>query len=173
MAVQTILQMGDPRLRTTCGRVTSFKDESIRSCIDDLRDTLTDSRRQHGFGRAIAAPQIGSKLQVVYIHAGKPLVLINPRIVKRGRKKMTLWDECFSFPDILVKVRRHLAIDVRYQDEKGNERSLRADGSLSELLQHEIDHLAGVLAIDRAIDSRHIVFRKEYERWIRRHDVAM
>ena len=81
---------------------------------------------------------------------------------------MTLWDDCFSFPDILVKVNRSLSIDVRYQDEEGKKRTLRAESGLSELLQHEIDHLNGILAIDRAVDSKHIVFRSEYERWVHR-----
>ena len=75
---------------------------------------------------------------------------------------MTLWDDCFSFPDLMVKVRRHLSIVVRYQDPAGRHHTLRAEGSLSELLQHEIDHINGVLAIDRAIDSRHIIYRSEY-----------
>ena len=81
---------------------------------------------------------------------------------------MTLWDDCFSFPDILVKVNRSLSIDLRYQDEEGKKRTLRAESGLSELLQHEIDHLNGILAIDRAVDSKHIVFRSEYERWVHR-----
>jgi peptide deformylase len=77
---------------------------------------------------------------------------------------MTLWDDCFSFPDLLVKVRRHLSIHVEYRNPEGGRHTIRAEGSLSELLQHEIDHLNGVLAIDRAIDSRHIVLRSEFEK---------
>lgn len=86
---------------------------------------------------------------------------------------MMLWDDCFSFPDILVKVRRNLTTEVRYQDERGRRRMLHAEGTLSELLQHEIDHLDGVLAIDRAIDSRHIVLRQEHERWKAQSGVTM
>ena len=78
---------------------------------------------------------------------------------------MTLWDDCFSFPDLLVKVRRNLSIEVRYQDMQGEKHTLKAGQGLSELLQHEIDHLDGILAIDRAIDSKHIVLRSEYEKW--------
>ncbi len=74
---------------------------------------------------------------------------------------MTLWDDCFSFPDLMVKVKRHLAISVSYQDLQGRRRTLEADGALSELLQHEVDHLDGVLAVDRAVDSRHIAYRSE------------
>ncbi len=78
---------------------------------------------------------------------------------------VTLWDDCFSFPDIMVKVRRALSVDVRYQDPEGRKHTIEATGSLSELLQHEIDHVDGVLAIDRATDSRHIVYRSEYNKW--------
>jgi peptide deformylase len=65
-----------------------------------------------------------------------------------------LWDDCFSFPDLMVRVRRHLEIEVEYEDLAGGSHSLVARDDLSELLQHEIDHLDGVLATDRAIDRR-------------------
>jgi peptide deformylase len=173
MAVRNILLLGNPGLREPSRRVRSFGEESVRSCIEDLRDTLADVRRRHGFGRAIAAPQIGVALRILYLHVDVPLVLINPKIMKRSRRKMMLWDDCFSFPEILVKVRRNLLIDVLYQDERGRARSLKAEGTLSELLQHEIDHLDGVLAIDRAIDSRHIVLREEHERWKAKRGMAL
>ena len=82
---------------------------------------------------------------------------------------MTLWDDCFSFPDILVKVKRSTTITIRFQDESGKRKTLTADGSLSELLQHEIDHLDGILAIDRAVDSKHIVLRSEWKKLIDHH----
>jgi peptide deformylase len=68
---------------------------------------------------------------------------------------------------LLVKVRRNVSIQVKYQDIDGKTHALKAEGGLSELLQHEIDHLNGVLAIDRAIDLRHIIFRSEYERLVK------
>jgi len=78
-----------------------------------------------------------------------------------------LWDDCFSFPDLLVQVRRHESVTVAYLDADGRRRSVTGRGGLAELLQHEIDHLDGVLAIDRAVDSRHIVLRSEFDRSIR------
>ena len=72
-----------------------------------------------------------------------------------------LWDDCFSFPDILVKVRRHKRIEISYVDEAGERKNLIAADALSELLQHEIDHINGVLAIDRAISKRDIILRSE------------
>jgi peptide deformylase len=76
-------------------------------------------------------------------------------------------------PDILAKVRRNLVIEVQYRDLEGKRHHLRAEGALSELLQHEIDHLDGILTIDRAIDSRHIVFKDEWEKWEREEKVRL
>lgn len=74
---------------------------------------------------------------------------------------MTLWDDCFSFPELAVKLKRHVSVEVEYRDTGGKRHVLRARGGLAELLQHELDHLDGVLAIDRAIDTKHIVYRSE------------
>jgi len=164
MAAREILQLGNPILRKHCSPVRTFRDAPLRSLIDDLCDTLHDFRARHGFGRGIAAPQIGSEQRVIVIDIDHPMELVNPVIVRRCRKVMTLWDDCFSFPTIMAKVRRHLSVDVRYQDVDGRRHVLRAEGPLSELLQHEIDHIDGILAIDRAIDSRHIIYRTEYEK---------
>ena len=71
------------------------------------------------------------------------------------------------FPDILAKVRRQVNVTIEFQDETGKRHTLHAAGRLSELLQHEIDHIDGILAIDRAIDSKHIVLRTEWDRLFR------
>ena len=164
MAVREILLLGHPLLRKKCGRVADWSERTLRKTIVDLRDTLSHVRSSKGFGRGIAAPQIGVTKQIIFLHIDMPMVLLNPRIVSKSRKTMLLWDDCFSFPDIMVKVRRHLGIVVAYQDEHGKKKSLGAEGGLSELLQHEIDHLGGVLAIDRAIDSKHIILRSEWNK---------
>jgi peptide deformylase len=125
---------------------------------------LADFRARHGFGRGIAAPQIGMSRQIVFINLDYQGALINPRIIQRSRKTFTLWDDCFSFPDILVKVERHYSVSVSFQDEAGTRKKLRASGAFAELLQHEIDHLHGILAIDRAVDSKHIILRSEFDK---------
>jgi peptide deformylase len=164
MAVKPIRQLGDPLLLVRCTPVESFNAASLRRTVRDLRDTLRDFKSTHGFGRGIAAPQIGVTERIIFIHVDEPVTLINPVITRKSRKMFLLWDDCFSFPDLLVKVRRHLQIEVRYRDIAGRKHILAAHGALSELLQHEIDHLDGILAIDRAIDSKHIVCRSEFER---------
>ncbi|MBX2990521.1 MAG: peptide deformylase [Bacteroidetes bacterium] len=160
---QEILLLGNPVLRTKCRPVKNFNSRQLRSVITDLRDTLYDFRKRNGFGRGIAAPQIGITRQIIFIHINEPIAIINPRIIKRSKRLCSLWDDCFSFPNLTVKVKRHYSIEVRYQDEMGEKKTLQASGALSELLQHEIDHLNGVLAIDRAINSTHIILRSEFE----------
>ncbi len=164
MAVKEILLLGNPILRERCSPVKNARLEEIAETITDLRDTLFDFRASKGFGRGIAAPQIGSTKQIIYIDFEFHGALINPKITKRSRQKFMLWDDCFSFPDILVRVARNYTIEVSFVNEDGQRRKLKAEGALSELLQHEIDHINGILAIDRAIDSKHIILRSEYEK---------
>ena len=133
----------------------------IKELCDDLGATLAEFREKKGFGRAIAAPQIGKLVRVVFLGVGEPRPLLNPRIVWQSTEQMELWDDCFSFPDLMVRVRRAAWVKVAYQDEHGAERELDAKNQLAELLQHEIDHLDGVLATDRAIDGRSFAMRSE------------
>jgi len=173
MATKEILLLGNPVLREKCSKVGKVQSPDTRSLIADLRDTLNDFRQKRGFGRGIAAPQIGITRRVIFIDFEIQGPLINPVIIGRSRKKFMLWDDCFSFPDILVDVERHYSILVSYLDAQGKKKQIKAEGGLSELLQHEIDHLDGILAIDRAIDSKHIMLRSEYEKLTRKEPLQM
>jgi peptide deformylase len=164
MSIRPILLMGHPVLRMNCTQVQRFQDPGVQRVIDDLRDTLYDFRASRGFGRGIASPQIGETRRIIFIDVGMPMPLVNPLITRKSRTMITLWDDCFSFPDVVVKLKRHLSIELRYQDAGGKHHALKARGALSELLQHEIDHLDGVLAIDRALDSKHIIYKSELAR---------
>lgn len=161
MAVKKILLLGNPVLRMKSRAVGKMNGE-VRKIISDLRDTLGNFRKTNGFGRGISAPQIGSSLRIVYINLGGELVLINPKIVGRSRELMRLWDDCFSFPEIVVKVKRYRKVKVKYLNENMEEQAGEFVGDRSELVQHEIDHLEGILAIDRAIDTKHIILRSEW-----------
>ncbi len=173
MPVRDILLLGNPILRERCAPVTNVRADEVRSTIADLRDTLADFRSRHGFGRGIAAPQIGCTQQIIYLDFEYRGALINPQITRRSRKTFLLWDDCFSFPDILVKVSRNYTIEVAFTNEEGKRNTLKAEGGLSELLQHEIDHLHGILAIDRALDSKHIILRSEYEKLTSRPSILL
>ena|SRR6266404_5009694 len=152
MPARRILQLGDPLLRAVS---TPANDPSaIKLIFRDLRDTLHQFRRTHGFGRGISAVQIGEPTRLIYIEmAGVAYSLVNPELESRSDETFRLWDDCFSFPDLIVYLERARRVLVRYLDERGEQKKIEAEDAFSELLQHELDHLDGVLAIDRAIDG--------------------
>jgi peptide deformylase len=163
MPHRRILQLGDPLLRA----VSALVDESSAAApvFADLRDTLHEFRRTHGFGRGISAVQIGEPVRLIYIEfEGKSYSIRNPAYELQSETKFRLWDDCFSFPNLLVHLERSQSVRIRYDDESGQPRLLEATGALSELLQHEIDHLDGILAVDRAIDRHSLCTREEYVR---------
>lgn len=165
MPCRRILQLGDPMLRTISAPVN--EPAAAAPIFTDLRATLHDFRRMHGFGRGISAVQIGQPLRLIYIEfEGVSYAVRNPEYEFQSPVKFRLWDDCFSFPDLLVYLERSESVRVRYEDEQGNARLLEATGPLSELLQHEIDHLDGILAIDRALDRNSFSTRQEYVRSI-------
>jgi len=146
-----ILVDGDPRLLAQAAPVDVL-DAGVRSDLDALGATLALHRQRHGFGRGIAAPQIGSARRMIVIDLGAgPIALINPQITWRSEDSFVVWDDCFSVPERLVRVRRDCSISLTYRDTQFRERVWRRlPPDLSELLQHEIDHLDGVLMTQRA-----------------------
>lgn len=146
-----ILVDGDPRLLVRAAPVEAL-DAGVRADLDALGATLAWHRQRHGFGRGIAAPQIDIARRMIVIDLGAgPIALINPQITWRSEDSFLVWDDCFSVPDCLVRVRRDCSISVTYRDAQFRERTWRClPPDLSELLQHEIDHLDGVLMTQRA-----------------------
>src|SRR5215467_634939 len=124
----------------------------LRALVTDLQDTLAHWRKETGYGRGIAAPQLGVSDRVIFLAlpGAEPWPLINPQITERSKEKTVIWDACLSFLTIFMQVERHKEITVRYQNVKGDWQEVRAgeERDLSELLQHEIDHLDGILCID-------------------------
>jgi peptide deformylase len=163
MPARRILQLGDPLLRAISQPVNS--PQEAQAVFTDLRDTLHEFRRTHGFGRGISAVQIGEPKRLIYIEfEGAAYAIRNPVYEYQSAEKFRLWDDCFSFPDLLVWLERSVTVRVRFELEDGTERRIEATGALSELLQHEIDHLDGVLAIDRALDRNSLSTREEHLR---------
>ena len=170
MAARRILQLGDPLLRRISNAVA--KPGAAEPVLRDLRDTLHEFRRTHGFGRGISAVQIGVLERVIYMEfEGAPYSVVNPEWEFTSAEKFRLWDDCFSFPDLLVWLERSESVRLRYSDEHGASRVLEARGAFSELIQHEMDHLEGILAIDRALDKNSLCTREEWERRYR-HEAA-
>lgn len=166
MAVREILQLGNPVLYDKSMEVNDSLDDSIEELITDLRDTLVDFQGRRDFGRGIAAPQIGVLQRVIYVRmpSGFDGAMINPEVVWADDRRVDIWDSCFSFPDLMVLVSRAAEIRVEYTDELGRRKTIDAEGDLSELLQHEIDHLDGVLAVQRALTPQAFATRQEWER---------
>jgi len=154
VAVQEILLLGDPRLYEVARPVTREDLPAVRRTVPDLHDTLLDYRRRHGAGRAVAAPQIGVPLRLLYLYIEQPVVFINPILTPLGEEMMEVWDDCMCFPGLLVKVRRYRRCRIEFRDLDWREQSLDLAGDRSELLQHEYDHLDGILAVMRAIDGK-------------------
>ena len=167
MPARRILQLGDPTLREISAPASSAEASAI---FEDLRDTLHEFQRTHGFGRGISAVQIGELKRLIYIEiGGRAYALRNPVYEFQSGDKFAMWDDCFSFPDLLVWLERHRTVRIHYEDETGAAQTLEASDAFSELLQHEIDHLDGVLAIDRAMAPNGLCTREEYNR---RRDAA-
>jgi len=167
VAIQTVRQLGDPVLREVARPVSDPAAPEIRKLVEDLADTLAFWKQTTGYGRAIAAPQIAALVRVVFLQlpGADPWPLVNPEIIERSPEKIVVWDACLSFLSIFMQVERHREILVRYQDLTGKWHEVRAgeQRNLSELLQHEIDHLDGMLAVDRITDIRTLCTREEFE----------
>lgn len=153
--VREILLLGNEALYQISAPVTDCED--VSAVIADLHDTLMNFRQTHGFGRAIAAPQIGVHKRIIYLYLDRPTVFINPTLEFLDGETMEVLDDCMSFPGLCVKVRRYRRCRVRYLDALRQPQTLLLEGDLSELLQHEYDHLDGILATMRAVDEKAFV----------------
>src|ERR1017187_8013988 len=164
MPVRPVLQLGNPLLRQKARRVQDPAAREIHGLIRDLADTLA-RRSATGYGRGIAAPQLGVLQRVIFLQlpGAEPWPLINPEIIARSEEKIVVWDACLSFLSIFMQVERHRQITVRYQNLDGKTIEFEAgdDRNLSELLQHEIDHLDGILALERVGALKNTCTRQE------------
>lgn len=159
-----VLLLGHPQLRVICAPVTDLNSPEFRGQLEALKATLHEFRTRNGFGRAMAAPQVGIMQRVIVLHwEGVTQFLVNPAICMSSDKMRTLWDDCMSLPGLMVRVARHESISIKFQDEKGDHHDWHdLSFELSELLQHEMDHLDGILAVDRAIDKNALVAREQF-----------
>jgi peptide deformylase len=143
MTVLNLCSRFDPVLRQRAKRVTTI-DGSIQRLIDDMIDTM---RAVSGVG--LAAPQIGKSLRitVIEIPGEEVIVLINPEIIKRGGER-SLTEECLSVPGYSGEIKRSLWVKVKALDRSGKEIRIKGEGLLAQALEHELDHLNGMLYID-------------------------
>ena len=161
MAGKEILLLGNPKLYEVSDAVKEDDVKDLPSVVADLHDTLLDFRRKYGAGRAIAACQIGFAKRLIYMFVHEPVVFINPSLEDLSSEMIEVWDDCMCFPDLLVKVLRHKHCTIRFKDMEWNDRAMTLTDNLSELLQHEYDHLDGILAVSRAIDGRSFALKNQ------------
>jgi peptide deformylase len=168
MPICPILELGDPLLREKSLPVEDPTAREIHDLVRDLADTLAHWRSETGYGRGIAAPQLGVLQRVIFLKLPgvEPWPLVNPEIIEYSEEKIVVWDACLSFLSIFMQVERRRQVTVRYQNLYGETLEFEAgdDRNLSELMQHEIDHLDGILAIDRVTDIKTICTREEFEK---------
>ncbi len=153
MAILDIVTFPEPSLRLKAKQVTKF-DYELQTLVDSMFETMRDAP-----GVGLAAPQIGQSLRLVVVEytddedenaRPKKYVLVNPEIVKRSEEMVTDIEGCLSLPGLAGTVERHEAVTIKAKNRFGKTLKIEAEGWLARIFQHEIDHLDGVLYIDRA-----------------------
>jgi peptide deformylase len=173
MAILKVARMGHPVLRTSTRELTrgQVRSGEIQRLIDDMIDTM---REYDGVG--LAAPQVhaGVRLAVVAMGASGEgeedapgfTVLVNPVVTPIGTNKALGWEGCLSIPDLRGEVPRHTEIAVEALDRQGRAFRVEAADFFARVIQHECDHLDGVLYVDRMQDMRSLTFIREFERFV-------
>ena len=160
--LSAILTLGDPRLYEVCDPVEVNEVEQLAPKIELMANLILQFRQTYGAGRAIAAPQIGLMKRMVVMNIDKVVVFFNPVLFDFSSEMVEMWDDCMSFPNLLVKLNRHKTCRIKFRDLHWQEQIWELDWPLSELLQHECDHLDGVLATMRAIDQHAYKWRNNH-----------
>ena len=143
MAVRNIVKIGDDVLRKVCRTQLTF-DEKLATILDDMAETMYKAE-----GVGLAAPQVGILRRFCVVDVGDGLIeLINPVITEKSGKQMGS-EGCLSVPERFEEVERPMSVTIRAQDRKGNNIVISAEGFKARAFCHEIDHLDGVLYIDR------------------------
>lgn len=149
-----IITLPNPILRKKSRQVANVLVDEIQKLIPQMIETM---KVKNGVG--LAAPQIGQNIRLLVVgHKDKDLVVINPKILKKSLLKE--WDEegCLSIPHKYGQVKRHKSVTIKYLNESGQEQTLKAKGLLARIIQHEINHLDGILFIDKAKDLTDIQY---------------
>lgn len=154
-----LLLLGNPKLYTVAENVIQSELPLVKTWVADLDNVMKEIRAKYNFGRAIAAPQLGIMKRVIYMNIDKPISFINPELIYKSNEMFEVWDDCMCFPNLLVKVMRHKEVTLKYFDENWQQQEWAMKDSLSELLQHEYDHLDGILCTMRAMDEKSFRWR--------------
>jgi peptide deformylase len=144
MSSLPIIKEPAPSLRQKSLKIAEITPD-IKRLVLDMADTMKTAK-----GVGLAAPQVGQNIRLCLISTAKgPLAMINPKITWKSLRKAVEEEGCLSCPNAFIKVKRSKIIYVKYQDPEGKEISLRAEGFFARVIQHELDHLDGILIIDK------------------------
>ena len=161
MAILPIIIAPDPRLNQPCEPVETV-DDNVRRLMDDMLSTMYDAP-----GLGLAAPQVGVLKRIIVVDVSKdpdnptPMQLVNPEIVWASDELFDYEEGCLSLPDHYAPVTRPARVRVRYLDRTGTQCEIEADRLLAVCLQHEMDHLEGVLFVDHISKlKRNVILRK-------------
>lgn len=168
--IRKILQAKDPTLRKKALPISVLNKKVLR-LIKDLKDTLVVQKDPEGVG--LAAPQIGKNWQVFVINYGKiERVVINPRVIgiKKGKKgspkkRKEILEGCLSLPNFYSPLRRAERVTIKYLDEGGKEITEEFKGFYAQIVLHEIDHLNGVLFVDRVLSQKKPLYKLSGKEW--------
>lgn len=172
MAILPIVRLGHPALRTpaTPLPLERLREPEVQKVIDDMVETMRDAD-----GVGLAAPQVALPWQLFVYEAvdpespaeGIPLhVVVNPMILPEGHELVYDWEGCLSIPDLRGLVPRHSALRVRGFDREGRPLDYPAEGFEARIVQHEFDHLNGVVFLDRMRDLQSLAFYDEWEEYL-------
>src|SRR5690349_2468841 len=168
MPVRPIVRLGHPALRTPAKPLppASLADPAVQALIDDMVEAMHEA---HGVG--LAAPQLGEEVQIfVYQAAGPPeiplRVVINPLITPQVREVVYDWEGCLSIPELRGLVPRHPTVRVQGLDREGRPLDYAVSGFEARIVQHEYDHLNGVVFLDRMRDLRSLAYFDEWESYL-------
>ena len=165
MAIRKIIEYPEPLLRQKAQEIAHFDDE-LKELIEDMGETMYDAP-----GIGLAAPQIAVSKRVIVVDTTEPgeenkyMALINPVIVEKESSQI---DEegCLSVPDITSNVKRFRKVTVQYQTEDGSPKEITAEDRFAVVLQHEIDHLNGILFIDHLSSLKRNMYKKKRKKML-------
>jgi peptide deformylase len=161
MALLPIITAPDPRLKLVASRVDAV-DDGIRRLMDDMLETMYEAP-----GVGLAAPQVGVSKRVIVAdvarsgEAPQPMLMANPEIIEASQERVAFEEGCLSLPEHFAEVKRHERVRIRYLDRENEIREQDMEGFLATCVQHEIDHLDGVLFVDHISGlKRGMIMRK-------------
>jgi len=162
MAILSVLRFPDERLKTKATQVTEVND-NIKNIVNDMFETMYD---ENGVGLAATQVNIHQRIVVMDVSENKenPIVLINPEIIKKSEETLINEEGCLSVPGCYAKVDRHTQVTVRALDIDGKEFTLDGDELLAICIQHELDHLQGILFIDYLSPLKRQRIKKKLEK---------